>query len=336
VTIRRLSAGSAALLVAGLVTSTALTVATSTSMAAAGGGGTPGYCPTDDGVTVVVDFQQLGGDIVVRCAPAPVGRDSTGLDALRAAGFTPEGVRRYGLAFVCRIEGRPAADEELPIQGDPHYHEACLETPPQQAFWGYWYAPNDGSWTYSQTAAISRHVIPGGFEGWSFSLNHAAGDAPKPGIAPRRPQSPPTTPPPHTTPPHTTPPHTPPAHTSPPYTTPTHTGSATTAPTTLPRTRDPGGQPIDHSSSAGGVGRHHRGSATPTDRHLTQPAATTQAANPVVTGRSRSGARVTGELPQAADDPGGSAAMTVVGVGAVALLTAGAGLAAWRRRTRRG
>jgi hypothetical protein len=44
---------------------------------------------------------------------------------------------------------------------------------------------------------------------------------------------------------------------------------------------------------------------------------------------------VTGDLPKATDPAGGSARATVVGVGAVALLALGAGVAAWRRRASR-
>ncbi|MEJ7629940.1 MAG: hypothetical protein WKF54_10155, partial [Nocardioidaceae bacterium] len=149
--------------------------------------GTPGYCPTDEGVTVVVDFQELGGGIVVRCATGPVVPGFTGIDALQGTGFDPEGVRRYGLAFVCRIADRPTADQELPVDGNPHYKEACVNTPPVSAFWSYWYAPDRGTWTYSQESALSRDALPGGFEGWSFSLNHSEGSAPPPGIPPRRP-----------------------------------------------------------------------------------------------------------------------------------------------------
>lgn len=35
------------------------------------GKGKPGYCPDATGVTVAVDFQGLGGDAIIRCAPGP-------------------------------------------------------------------------------------------------------------------------------------------------------------------------------------------------------------------------------------------------------------------------
>lgn len=49
------------------------------------GKGHPGFCKDDKGVTVVIDFQQLGGDAIVRCNPQPTA--GTGLDAMKGAGF---------------------------------------------------------------------------------------------------------------------------------------------------------------------------------------------------------------------------------------------------------
>ena len=147
--------------------------------------GTPGFCPDDDGVTVVVDFQRLGGRTIVRCAPGSEPR--TGLEVLQDAGFDTEGVQRWGEGFVCRIEDRPSASEQLPVVGDEGYREACVDTPPATAFWGYWRADEGGEWRYSQQGVKSTEVEPGGFEGWSFSLNAADGVNPPPGIPPDRP-----------------------------------------------------------------------------------------------------------------------------------------------------
>ncbi|WP_240796486.1 hypothetical protein [Streptomyces sp. RFCAC02] len=135
--------------------------------------GTPGFCPGAAGVTVVVDFRELGGGQVVRCAPdAP----ADGLAALRAAGFEITGTSRWGDSFVCRINGRPGVDAE-----------PCTDTPPASAYWSYWHAENGGSWTYSQRGASYRTPAEGTFEGWSFSLDREMDDAPPPGVAPVRP-----------------------------------------------------------------------------------------------------------------------------------------------------
>ena len=135
--------------------------------------GTPGYCTDATGVTVVVDFQELGGGVVVRCFPHPTS-SSTGLSALQDAGFTPTGTARFGLGFICRIEGKPVAADE-----------ACIDTPPATAYWSYWSAPNGGSWKYSDLGVSNHKVILGGFEGWSFAKDKTSATVPPPRVAPR-------------------------------------------------------------------------------------------------------------------------------------------------------
>jgi hypothetical protein len=142
--------------------------------------GTAGHCPDGTGVTVVVDFNDLGGGVVVRCAP---GDQATGLSALKNAGFTIAGTTRWGEGFVCRIEGRPTVATE-----------PCRDTPPASAYWSYWHASNGGSWTYSDKGVLNRKPPAGSFEGWSFSTNRTQGTAPRPDVAPTRPAAPPPPP----------------------------------------------------------------------------------------------------------------------------------------------
>nr|CEL18349.1 adsorption protein [Kibdelosporangium sp. MJ126-NF4]CTQ97834.1 adsorption protein [Kibdelosporangium sp. MJ126-NF4] len=147
--------------------------------------GYPGYCTSGTGVTVVVDFQQLDGTTIVRCNPQ--GTKGTGLDALKGAGFQIAGVARWGEAFICRVENRPSATEQLPVTGRSNYREACVDTPPAAAYWSYWHAGNNCAWSYSQWGVKNRNFVQGGFEGWSFSLNATADKNPKPRIAALRP-----------------------------------------------------------------------------------------------------------------------------------------------------
>ncbi|UED87405.1 hypothetical protein [Streptomyces profundus] len=147
--------------------------------------GQPGFCENGTGVTVVIDFQELGGTTIVRCYPS--GTRGTGLDALKGAGFQIAGVQRWGESFVCRIENRPSAVEEIPIEDNEGYREACVDTPPASAYWSYWHAGNNCAWQYSQWGVKNRDFVPGGFEGWSFSLNATADSNPTPRIAPVRP-----------------------------------------------------------------------------------------------------------------------------------------------------
>ncbi|GIJ79954.1 hypothetical protein SAMN05443287_102476 [Micromonospora phaseoli] len=139
--------------------------------------GSAGYCPDASGVTVVVDFKELGGGTVIRCAP---GDQATGLAALKNAGFQIAGTLRWGEGFICRIEGKPGAGAEN-----------CVDTPPASAYWSYWHAPNGGAWAYSDKGVTNRKPPAGSFEGWSFSLNRAANNAPRPAVAPHRPAPPP-------------------------------------------------------------------------------------------------------------------------------------------------
>lgn len=116
-------------------------------------------CSGTSGVTVVVDFTAFGGGVQVQCA---LGDPATGLEALQDAGFTVTGTARWGLAFVCRIDG-------LPTPAD----EPCINTPPATAYWSYWHAPSGGSWSYSSSGASSYDPAPGTVEGWSFGAGSA-------------------------------------------------------------------------------------------------------------------------------------------------------------------
>ncbi|MFD4636328.1 ABC transporter substrate-binding protein [Lentzea sp. NPDC058436] len=160
--------------------------------------GYDGICTGSDalsGTTIVIDFQELDGNggtaapTITRCSPnANPGTDRTGIKALQDAGIPLAGTTRWGLGFVCRLNGRPSATENIPVTGNPTYKEACFNTPPASAYWGYWHANGAGStWTYSSYGALNRTVVPGGFEGWSFSLNKSASTNPVPGVTPTNP-----------------------------------------------------------------------------------------------------------------------------------------------------
>jgi hypothetical protein len=131
-----------------------------------------GPCPGARDVTVVVDLSDLGGGLEVGCA-AP-GR-MNGVQALQRAGFTVSGTQRQGLAFVCRIDGRPAPDERLATQSTPGYREQCVDTPPTDAYWSYWYADSSGPWVYATAGPSGHDAVAGGYEGWRFELNRPQG-----------------------------------------------------------------------------------------------------------------------------------------------------------------
>ena len=66
------------------VAAAVLAVATMLGVSPPPAAGANGPCPGTTGVTVVVDFQGLGGGIVTRCA---TGSPASGFAALKAVGF---------------------------------------------------------------------------------------------------------------------------------------------------------------------------------------------------------------------------------------------------------
>lgn len=111
-------------------------------------------CSGSTGVTVKVDFTAFAGAVSTQCA---LGDPATGVAALQGAGFTVTGTTRWGLAFVCRINGLPTAASQ-----------PCVNTPPVTAYWSYWHGVPGGSWTFSSSGASSYNPAPGTVEGWAF------------------------------------------------------------------------------------------------------------------------------------------------------------------------
>lgn len=114
-------------------------------------------CAPKAGVTVIVDDATLGeGKVYVGCA---LGEQPDGVEALKQAGFTPEGTLNYGLQFICRIDGEPTQAEQ-----------ACATTPPLNAYWSYWRGMPGETWSYSKFGASSEQTRSpvNSVEGWAF------------------------------------------------------------------------------------------------------------------------------------------------------------------------
>ena len=123
-------------------------------------------CPTADGVTVVVDFHELGGG--VRSACVPDGGGDAASQLFPRAGFPLTYVQRQP-GFVCRVSGKPADNP-------------CVSTPPSDAYWGLWWSDGkSGRWTYSSSGASGLTVPDGGYV--AFSWNGSDGSVP-PGTSP--------------------------------------------------------------------------------------------------------------------------------------------------------
>lgn len=307
----------------------ALAIATSVTGAAYGGTAAParaasgynGYCTTSSGVTVVVDFKALGGGVVARCAP--VGSGASGIDALQAAGIPVQGTQRYGLAFVCRIYGKPASDP-------------CVVTPPTNAHWDYFQASNGGSWTYSSVGASSSHVIPGGFEGWAFS----SGSRVAPGASPVRAAPKPKPAPTHTA--TTKPTHTtttqPPRHTR--TTAPRQTATQDPAPAGGGHGSQPSSTTAAESTTARSAAAHTSHGTTTKKSRSASATRSTDARSSVSSASSSGAAAVAGGRPLGDSDKlirdsqhsSGINATTAVGGGVLGVLAVGGTVVAIVRR----
>lgn len=161
-------------------------------------------CSGSHGVTVVVDFHQLGGGVHAACDAGGGGK--TALTQLTDVGHQLAFVQRQP-GFVCRIDGSPANDP-------------CVNTPPADAYWSVWWSDGtSGTWIYSSSGAASLQVPDGGYVGLSWQGGD--GKAP-PGVAPA---AHPSAPPPSSSPTH------------PPSSSPTR--HASSSPTSQPPSRSP-------------------------------------------------------------------------------------------------
>jgi uncharacterized membrane protein YgcG len=126
-------------------------------------------CASSGGVSVVVDYRELGGGVLTACATDGGGRSATAIVA--SVGVTLTYASRQP-GFVCRVNGVPTSDP-------------CVNASPADAYWGLWWA--DGStpsWTYSSYASGSLTVPAGGSVGWSWQQDRAGSGAVPPGVAP--------------------------------------------------------------------------------------------------------------------------------------------------------
>lgn len=260
------------------------------------GAWTDGACADATGVTVVVDFHQLGGGVVVRCAPGPV---TSGFGALAGAGFAQRAALRSS-GFLCRI----GLDENrLEPADDP-----CVDASPANAYWSYWHADRGGSWIYGDLGGGNRTPPAGSIEGWSFAQNASGSNLPRPGIDP-----PPLT---VTTVPPTT------VLVRSPSASPRPIAPATTAPPRSAATLTvPPGSPSTTTTVAAAVAPALDSTSTSTAASTTTSVATR------VESATAQRVRVTSSDDSAA--PVG----TIVGIGGVVLLGAGAAVGAKRRRS---
>ncbi len=132
------------LAVGALVAAAASLVASGTAHAATCGGA--------HGVSVVVDFHQLGG---VETACDAGGAGETAARQLTDVGHTLTYVQRQP-GFVCRVDGAPSSDP-------------CVDTPPSDAYWSVWWSDGkSGKWSYSSEGVGALQVPDGGYVALSW------------------------------------------------------------------------------------------------------------------------------------------------------------------------
>lgn len=120
----------------------------------------PGACADGQGVTVVVDFTELGGEVEVGCATDI----TTGTAALTSAGFVDT---RDAAGMICAIDSLP---------------EPCPATF-TGSYWSYWNAEG-GEWLAWMEGSDTAVPAAGGVEGWRYN-DGSAGPGVDPAALPR-------------------------------------------------------------------------------------------------------------------------------------------------------
>jgi hypothetical protein len=130
-----------------------------------------------DGVEVRVNFGILDQEKISSCVSFE-GEQILALEALHEAGVGVEGTLTYPEAIVCRVNGLPAAEVAIEVDGEEPHLETCEDMPPAFAYWALWVIndPEIG-WEYAMEGASSLQLK----RGQSIGLAFASGDqAPNP------------------------------------------------------------------------------------------------------------------------------------------------------------
>lgn len=130
-----------------------------------------------DGVEVKVNFGILNEPPISSCVSFE-GEQILALDALHEAGVGIEGTVTYPEAIVCRVNGIPAADQVIEVEGQDPHTESCADMPPAFAYWALWVVNDpEVGWEYAMEGASSLQLK----RGQSVGLAFASGDhAPNP------------------------------------------------------------------------------------------------------------------------------------------------------------
>lgn len=129
-----------------------------------------------DGVEVVINYSGQAENS--RQCIGIEGSSEVAKNILASAGIAVEGTKSYGDAVVCRVNDVPSSTEELIVEGEDPYLEACEDMPAAFAYWALWVKEDSQSdWGYAMEGIGSLQMTKGQSLGLAFSL---AGEAPTP------------------------------------------------------------------------------------------------------------------------------------------------------------
>lgn len=107
-------------------------------------------------VQVVINFGPLEEPGVEACAG-----EGAATDILAAAGVQTEGTVDYGDQVICRVNGRPSADEQIELEGVAPFVEPCV-TFNDFAYWALWVKNDaDAEWEYAQEGVTTLELSAG-------------------------------------------------------------------------------------------------------------------------------------------------------------------------------
>ncbi|PPL20328.1 hypothetical protein [Microterricola pindariensis] len=151
-----------------------------TTPAASDAAAAPAAGESCSGVEVVVDFGILDSPSVTDCIDADAAIAAA--DAIAQAGVRTEGNADYGDAVVCRVDGRPAADETVEVAGEAPFTEPCSSMSPAYAFWALWVKPAaDADWGFAMEGLSTLQAEPGQSIGLVYTTG--SGTEPQPPAA---------------------------------------------------------------------------------------------------------------------------------------------------------
>ncbi|MEZ0578710.1 hypothetical protein [Nocardioides sp. MH1] len=259
-------------------------------------------CSGTTGITVVVDFNELGGGITAGCDPDGAGESAT--QVFEHAGYELTYVQSDP-GFVCRVSGKPADNP-------------CVRTPPTTAYWSLWWSDGEsGRWTYATSGANGLEVPEGGYLG--FSWHQGDGRAQAPDAVPTPRESTPT--------PSQQPTHTGGGHQGGP------TGGATDgAPTTAPTQASAPTSTATSSAPASPT----KASTPASDKPGSEATEATETGSSTVPGAAEITADPPGTVSTESSADDGGTLPTWIGLGLAAVVLGAAGVVVALRRRERG